>query len=67
VLPAQPPPQPAAPQLWNLPWWHCSSGSCVDTSINEIEYIERVITTIKSKVQLDTNKVGVSWGLVGGV
>jgi hypothetical protein len=45
------------PQLWNLPWWHCSSGSCVDQGINEVEYMEKVITTIKSKFNLDTNKV----------
>lgn len=44
-------------QLWNLPWWHCSSGSCVDEGINEIEYIEKVITTLKSKFNIDTNKV----------
>lgn len=47
----------ALPQLWNLPWWHCSSGSCVDEGTNEIEYMEKVITTLQSKYQVDTNKV----------
>ena len=47
----------SAPQLWNLPWWHCSSGSCVDEGTNEVEYMEKVITTLQSKYSIDTNKV----------
>lgn len=57
----------AVAQLWNLPWWHCSSGSCVDTSINEIEYIEKVITSVKSKFALDTNKFWVTGTSAGGM
>lgn len=53
--------------LWNLPWWHCSSGSCVDDQINEIEYIEKVITTLQSKYSLDNNKFWVSGTSAGGM
>lgn len=36
----------------------------MDDQINEIEYIEKVITTLKSKYSLDTNKVSSSCWLV---
>jgi hypothetical protein len=52
------------PQLWNLPWWHCSSGSCVDEGTNEIEYMEKVITTLQAKYQIDNNKVCLILGLM---
>jgi hypothetical protein len=44
-------------QLWNLPWWSCSSGSCVDRNIDEIAYVETVIKTILSKLSVDKSKV----------
>jgi hypothetical protein len=44
-------------QLWNLPWWSCSAGSCVDRNIDEVAYIETVIKTILSKLSVDKSKV----------
>lgn len=44
-------------QLWNLPWWHCSAGSCVDPNINEIDYMETVIKTVLAKFSVDKSKV----------
>lgn len=44
-------------QLWNLPWWSCSAGSCVDKNINEIDYIETVIKTVLAKFSVDRSKV----------
>jgi poly(3-hydroxybutyrate) depolymerase len=45
-------------QLWNLPWWSCSAGSCVDRNIDEVAYIETIIKTILSKLSVDKSKVG---------
>lgn len=44
-------------QLWNLPWWSCSAGSCVDRNIDEIAYIESVLKTVLSKLSVDKSKV----------
>lgn len=53
--------------LWNLPWWRCSSGSCVDEGTNEIEYMERVITTLTRRFPVDANKFFVTGTSAGGM
>jgi len=46
------------PQLWNLPWWSCSAGSCVDKNIDEVSYMETVLQMLLSKFPVNKNKVG---------
>ncbi|WIA11692.1 hypothetical protein OEZ85_011789 [Tetradesmus obliquus] len=53
--------------LWNLPWWSCSAGSCVDRNIDEIAYIESVLKTVLSKLSVDKSKFWVTGTSAGGM
>jgi hypothetical protein len=47
-------------QFWNLPWWHCSAGACVDTNTDDIGYMEKLFTLIPQKFSVDQKKVRTS-------
>ena len=52
-------------QFWNLPWWHCSAGACIDTNTDDIGYMEKLFTLIPQRFSVDKSKVSRSYCVVG--
>ena len=35
--------------FWNLPWWRCSVGVCIDSSVDDIGFIEKLTATLPGR------------------
>ena len=54
--------------FWSLPFWHCSVGDCIDSKIDDVGYIEKVLDMVPQRVAgVDRSKIYLTGTSAGGM
>ncbi|KAI8462535.1 MAG: hypothetical protein J3K34DRAFT_447686 [Monoraphidium minutum] len=53
--------------FWSLPFWHCSVGACIDQGVDDVAYMEKLLTLLPKRMSVDQSRIYLTGTSAGGM